>query len=118
GGILMMLGHLSLAFDGLLFFYSGLALLIFGNGFFKPNISTLLGKLYSDRESLRDSAFTIFYMGINLGAGVCNLFAAFMRNKYGWGEAFQPPPERHVGEPEGDHSLVQDHPNTSRRRQP
>ena len=68
GGICMMLGHLTLAFDSLLAMYWGLFFLIIGNGFFKPNISTLVGKLYKDREELRDSAFTIFYMGINTGA--------------------------------------------------
>lgn len=86
GGVLMMFGQFSLAaqnvFGGegdLSFFYLGLFLLIIGNGFFKPNISTIVGALYSPTDKRRDSAFTIFYMGINLGAFlaplVCGYFA-------------------------------------------
>ena len=90
GGTLMGLGYLGLALPGMTSFYVSLGLIIVGNGFFKPNISTLLGNLYNeDRyKELKDSGYNIFYMGINVGASVCNLFAAFMRNKYGWGEAF------------------------------
>ena len=90
GGILMGLGYCGLALDGMGYFYSSLALIIVGNGFFKPNISTLLGNLYSDEQykSNKDSGYNIFYMGINIGALVCNFFAAFMRNRYGWEFAF------------------------------
>jgi POT family proton-dependent oligopeptide transporter len=90
GGTLMGLGYMGLALPGMTSFYLSLLLIIVGNGFFKPNISTLLGNLYNDEryKTQKDSGYNIFYMGINLGAGVCNLFAAFMRNKYGWGEAF------------------------------
>jgi POT family proton-dependent oligopeptide transporter len=58
--------------------------------FFKPTISTLLGNLYSEPEykDKKDTGYNIFYMGINIGAFVCNIIAAFMRNKFGWGEAF------------------------------
>ncbi|MBP7210979.1 MAG: MFS transporter, partial [Paludibacteraceae bacterium] len=69
GSIVMMLGQFTLASGqntGCL--YIGLIFLIIGNGFFKPNISVLLGSLYPQGDSRRDSAFTIFYMGINLGA--------------------------------------------------
>src|SRR5690606_34078621 len=61
-----------------------------GNGLFKPSISTLLGNLYSeeDYKALKDSGYSIFYMGINIGALICNFIAAFMRNKFGWGAAF------------------------------
>jgi POT family proton-dependent oligopeptide transporter len=71
-------------------FYISLSLIILGNGFFKPSISTLLGNLYSDEQykQNKDSGYNIFYMGINIGALVCNFFAAFMRNKYGWEFAF------------------------------
>ncbi len=55
----------------------GLVLLVIGNGFFKPNISTLLGELYGENDSRRDSAFTIFYMGINLGAFSLHSFVDF-----------------------------------------
>ena len=90
GGALMGLGYLGLALSGMTSFYVSLLLIIVGNGFFKPNISTLLGNLYNDEryKTQKDSGYNIFYMGINLGAAICNLFAAFMRNKYGWGEAF------------------------------
>lgn len=69
GGITMMLGQFSLfAMNNITGLYIGLLLLIIGNGFFKPNISTLVGGLYEDGDERRDSAFTIFYMGINIGA--------------------------------------------------
>ncbi len=69
GGITMMIGQFTLfAFTNMTGLYLGLFLLIIGNGFFKPNISTLVGGLYKDGDSRRDSAFSIFYMGINLGA--------------------------------------------------
>lgn len=86
----MGLGYMGMALPGLTAFYTSLALIIVGNGFFKPNISTLLGNLYSEPEykANKDSGYNIFYMGINVGAFVCNIFAAFMRNKFGWGAAF------------------------------
>ncbi|NRA84011.1 MAG: peptide MFS transporter [Gammaproteobacteria bacterium] len=75
GGILMMLGQFFLGtpheyIEGMepIFFWVGLGLLIIGNGFFKPNISTMVGDLYEDGDHRRDAAFTIFYMGINLGS--------------------------------------------------
>jgi len=90
GGVMMGLGYLGLALPGMNYFYLSLCLIILGNGFFKPNISTLLGNLYASPayQANKDSGFNIFYMGINIGACVCNLFAAYMRNRYGWGYAF------------------------------
>ena len=90
GGTLMGLGYLGLALPGMAAFYTSLALICIGNGFFKPNISTLLGNLYNDDQyrAQKDSGYNIFYMGINVGACICNLVAAYMRNKYGWGYAF------------------------------
>lgn len=90
GGVLMGLGYCGLALEGMTSFYISLSLIILGNGFFKPNISALLGNLYSEEKfkANKDSGFNIFYMGINIGALVCNFFAAFMRNKYGWEFAF------------------------------
>lgn len=90
GGTLMALGYMGLALQTDWSFYISLALIIIGNGFFKPNISTLLGNLYNDEgyKHMKDAGFNIFYMGINIGACICNLCAAFMRNKYGWGAAF------------------------------
>jgi POT family proton-dependent oligopeptide transporter len=91
GGILMAAGYIGMGiFKDLTLFYSSLALIIIGNGFFKPTISTLLGNLYSEEpyKANKDSGYNIFYMGINIGAFICNIIAAFMRNKFGWGEAF------------------------------
>lgn len=74
GGILMMIGQFTLfAIDSMTGLYIGLILLIIGNGFFKPNISTLVGGLYEEGDDRRDSAFSIFYMGINLGALIAPL---------------------------------------------
>lgn len=91
GGILMGLGYIGLGlFRELPMFYTSLGLIIVGNGFFKPSISTLLGNLYSDEQykNNKDAGYNIFYMGINIGAFICNIIAAFMRNKFGWSEAF------------------------------
>ena len=71
GGALMAAGHFLMAFENWFFF--ALLLLIIGNGAFKPNISTQVGNLYPPGDPRRDGAFTIFYMGINLGAFICNL---------------------------------------------
>ena len=91
GGTLMGLGYIGLGlFKDVSMFYVSMGLIIIGNGFFKPSISTLLGNLYSDDKykANKDAGYNIFYMGINIGAFVCNIIAAYMRNKYGWGEAF------------------------------
>lgn len=91
GGVLMGLGYIGLGvFKELPMFYASLGLIIVGNGFFKPSISTLLGNLYSEESYKvnKDAGYNIFYMGINIGAFICNIIAAFMRNKFGWSEAF------------------------------
>jgi proton-dependent oligopeptide transporter, POT family len=90
GGILMAAGYLGLALPGNTTMYLSLGLIIVGNGFFKPNISTVLGIMYNreDLKPLKDNAYNIFYMGINIGALVCNFVAAIMRNKYDWRYAF------------------------------
>jgi proton-dependent oligopeptide transporter, POT family len=88
GAVFMGAGYFLLAVPPLPFFFSGLALVIIGNGMFKPNISTLLGNLYHDLPEKRDAAYNIFYMGINIGAFFSPLVAAYMRNTYGWGYAF------------------------------
>lgn len=90
GGTLFALGYIGLAIPGYTAFYVSLLFIIVGNGFFKPNISTLLGNLYNDPKyrDLKDSGYNIFYMGINIGAFVCNFIAAYLRNYYGWGYAF------------------------------
>ena len=91
GGILMGLGYLMLAVsNSLTTFYASLFVMILGNGFFKPNISVLLGNLYNEDRyrALKDTGYNIFYMGINLGAFICNFFAAWLRHNIGWGAAF------------------------------
>ncbi|MGQ9496038.1 MAG: peptide MFS transporter [Thermoanaerobaculaceae bacterium] len=88
GGLSMAAGYFCVALGGLSLFYLGLGLVIFGNGFFKPNISTIVGKLYEEGSPLRDSAYNIFYMGINIGAFASNFVAALLRNRFGWSYAF------------------------------
>jgi POT family proton-dependent oligopeptide transporter len=90
GGSLMAAGYIGLSLPGNTAMFVSLSLIIIGNGFFKPNISTLLGNIYNraDLRPLKDNAYNIFYMGINIGAFVCNFVAAYLRNVYGWGWAF------------------------------
>lgn len=91
GGVLMGIGYLMLAIPNNLFsFYASLGVMILGNGFFKPNISVLLGNLYNEEQykHLKDTGYNIFYMGINIGALICNFFAAWLRHNIGWGAAF------------------------------
>ncbi|MBO7607410.1 MAG: peptide MFS transporter [Paludibacteraceae bacterium] len=89
GAILMMLGQFSLATEtSLPFLYTGLVLLIIGNGFFKPNISVIVGKLYEPGDPRKDSAFTIFYMGINVGAFFAPLLTGYMALTYGYRYGF------------------------------
>ena len=87
----MALGYFLLSIPGSnALLYTALLCVIIGNGFFKPNISTLLGNIYN-KEELRpkkDVAYNIFYMGINIGAFVCNFVAAYLRLNYSWGYAF------------------------------
>jgi POT family proton-dependent oligopeptide transporter len=88
GGVFMSLGHFVLAFEHPMFFYAGLALIIIGNGLFKPNISSFVGTLYEPGDTRRDSGFTIFYMGINLGAFVAPLLCGWLGENYGWHYGF------------------------------
>lgn len=90
GGILMGIGYCMLAIPEKWAFYTALAVMVVGNGFFKPNIATLLGNLYNDPRyrANKDTGYNIFYMGINVGALICNFVAATMRNKIGWHGAF------------------------------
>ena len=88
GAVLMALGHFAMAFPPLPFFYSAMILLILGNGFFKPNISTVVGSLYETNDPRRDGGFTIFYMGINLGALFSPLVCGMLGEKVGWHYGF------------------------------
>lgn len=90
GATLMAAGYFGLAIHSTTAFYVSLLLIILGNGLFKPNISTLVGNLYNDeryREN-KDAGYNIFYMGINIGAFICNFVAAYLRINYSWGHAF------------------------------
>jgi len=104
GGLLLVAGHLGMAVEGeaarqtaqgivrdeaaLNIFYLSLALIVVGVGFLKPNISTVVGKLYPDGDPRRDSGFTIFYMGINIGAFSATLLCGWLGEVYGWSWGF------------------------------
>ncbi len=90
GGLMMGAGYCLMAIHSLPMLYLSMALVIFGNGFFKPNISTLLGNLYSTPEFVhrKDEGYNIFYMGINIGAFICNFFSAAIIILWGWKYAF------------------------------
>lgn len=104
GGILLVLGHLGMAIEGtpatevdgvihrdgtsLQIFYFSLALIIMGVGFLKPNISTIVGKLYAQNDPRRDAAFSLFYAGINLGATASGLLCGWLGETWGWGYGF------------------------------
>ncbi|NQD37057.1 peptide MFS transporter [Permianibacter sp. IMCC34836] len=105
GGILLCLGHLGMSVEGhqatlnadgspqrdlfaLSIFYLSLSLIISGVGFLKPNISTIVGKLYPDNDPRRDSGFTLFYAGINVGAIFASLVCGYLGERYGWGYGF------------------------------
>ncbi len=78
GAVLMAIGHFLMAFEAIQIFYSALMFLILGNGFFKPNMSTQVGRLYPTNDGRRDGAYTIFYMGINLGAFMSPLVCGWL----------------------------------------
>jgi proton-dependent oligopeptide transporter, POT family len=90
GGIMMGVGYCLMAIHSLPMLYLSMTLVIVGNGFFKPNISTLLGNLYSTPEYVhrKDEGYNIFYMGINVGAFICNFFSAAIIIIWGWKYAF------------------------------
>lgn len=88
GGILMSLGHLIMTQETEIMLYVALGFLIVGNGFFKPNISTMVGELYKPGDTSRRSGFTIFYMGINLGAALSPLLCGYIGQTYGWHYGF------------------------------
>lgn len=90
GGLMMGVGYCLMGVHSEAALYSAIFLVVLGNGFFKPNISTLLGNLYNDPEykANKDTGYNIFYMGINIGAFICNFFGAAMQNMMGWQAAF------------------------------
>ena len=84
GGLFFVLGFFLMSVYGSVYFVTGLVCLCVGNGFFKPNISVMVGNLYQAGDPKRDAGFNIFYMGINIGAFIANYLAAVMRNELGW----------------------------------
>ncbi len=88
GGLLMAAGHLLMTVQHTIAFFTALALLIAGNGFFKPNISTIVGSLYGHQGGKKDAGFTIFYMGINLGAAMAPILCGYVGETYGWHYGF------------------------------
>jgi proton-dependent oligopeptide transporter, POT family len=88
GGIIIALGHFTLAFHALPFFYSGLALIVIGTGLLKPNVSVMVGSLYKKDDTRRDAGFSIFYMGINLGGFLGPIVAGYLAQKVDWHVGF------------------------------
>lgn len=88
GGLLLCAGHGVLAIQNLTAFYAGLALIVVGVGGLKPNISTIVGGLYQPGDPRRDRGFTLFYIGINLGAFLSSLIVPLVANAYGWHYGF------------------------------
>ena len=88
GGILMAIGHFVLAVENDIAFFLALGFIVVGNGFFKPNISTFVGALYEKGDVRKDSGFTIFYMGINIGGWVAPLLCGWLAAEYGWHYGF------------------------------
>jgi POT family proton-dependent oligopeptide transporter len=88
GGFFFMAGHLLLSVRSLAFVYAALTCLVIGNGFFKPNVSTMVGNLYPDGSKLKDRAYSLFYMGINVGAFLAPVVATIVQAKVGFHPAF------------------------------
>lgn len=88
GASLMTLGHFSMSFESQFSIYLGLVLLVFGNGFFKPNMTSIISEMYKNNPEKKDGAYTIFYMGVNSGAFFGILLCGYLGEKVGWGYGF------------------------------
>jgi POT family proton-dependent oligopeptide transporter len=88
GGVFFMAGHLLLSIRSMSAVYAALTCLVIGNGFFKPNVSAMVGNLYTEGSHLKDRAYNIFYMGINVGAFLAPVVAEFMKRRFGFHPAF------------------------------
>ena len=88
GAVLMTLGHASMAVETEFSIYLGLILLVFGNGFFKPNMTSIISEMYKDRPEKKDGAYTLFYMGVNAGAFFGILLCGYLGEKVGWSYGF------------------------------
>ncbi|WP_303317006.1 peptide MFS transporter [Flavivirga abyssicola] len=88
GCLIMTLGHAAMALETTMTFYIGLALLVIGTGFFKPNITSIISEMYKGKESKKDGAYTIFYMGVNAGAFFGMMLCGYLAENYGWSWGF------------------------------
>jgi POT family proton-dependent oligopeptide transporter len=88
GGVMIAIGHFTLAVPGHLTFYLGLGLVVCGTGLFKPNISTMVGQLYPGGDQRRDTGYTIFFMGISVGAFLAPLACGYLAQRAGWSYGF------------------------------
>ncbi|HAO14630.1 MAG TPA: MFS transporter, partial [Tenacibaculum sp.] len=88
GALLMTLGHASMAFETPTSLYIGIALLIIGNGFFKPNMTSIISKMYAGKDDKKDGAYNIFYMGVNAGAFIGIMLCGWVGEKIGWSYGF------------------------------
>ena len=88
GAFLMTLGHASMAVETPTFLYIGISLLVIGTGFFKPNITSIISKMYDGRDDKKDGAFNIFYMGVNAGAFLGIMLCGWVGEKIGWSYGF------------------------------
>jgi proton-dependent oligopeptide transporter, POT family len=88
GAVLMTLGHGAMALETTWSIYIGLGLLVFGSGFFKPNMTSIISHMYKDRPEKKDGAYTIFYMGVNAGAFLGILLCGYLGEKVGWSLGF------------------------------
>ena len=88
GALLMTLGHASMALETPTFLYIGIALLIVGNGFFKPNMTSIISKMYAGKDEKKDGAYNIFYMGVNAGAFIGIMLCGWVGEKIGWSYGF------------------------------
>ena len=102
GGIIIAIGHFLLAVDNMTFFYAGLILVVIGTGFFKPNVSTMVGQLYVKGDPRRDTGFTIFYSCFNFGAFLAPLVCGYLaeNEKFGWHYGFRRRRRRHGARPD------------------
>src|SRR5690606_23277928 len=88
GCLIMTLGHAAMALETTMAFYLGLARLVIGTGFFKPNITSVISEMYRGKESKKDGAYTIFYMGVNAGAFFGMMLCGYLAENYGWSWGF------------------------------
>ncbi|MDQ3906779.1 MAG: peptide MFS transporter, partial [Acidobacteriota bacterium] len=88
GGIIIACGHFSMVFHSMANFYGGLALIAFGTGLLKPNVSAMVGQMYPEGDERRDAGFSIFYMGINLGAFIAPIICGWLGQRIDWHYGF------------------------------